>query len=230
MFYSKEIKEAAKRLFLRRCKAKEIQAQLNLPNIRIVYYWIRQGGWEDMLSDEEPLTAVGRRITLILDKQTTLTKGDLDELDRLTTVRERLLKQSAKPAPAPIGDQPADAGQPREGQRRERGERGSKGGKQREKKVKNDVSELTEVDFLDKFTSTMFAYQKELLAAKQNPFNARIRNILKSRQVGLTYYFAAEAFMDAVLTGDNQLFLSPAALSPKYSEATSLALPASGLI
>ena len=208
MFYSKEIKEAAKRLFLRRCKAKEIQAQLNLPNIRIVYYWIRQGGWEDMLSDEEPLTAVGRRITLILDKQTTLTKGDLDELDRLTTVRERLLKQSAKPAPAPIGDQPADAGQPREGQRRERGERGSKGGKQREKKVKNDVSELTEVDFLDKFTSTMFAYQKELLAAKQNPFNARIRNILKSRQVGLTYYFAAEAFMDAVLTGDNQLFLS----------------------
>lgn len=208
MFYSKEIKEAAKRLFLRRCKAKEIQAQLNLPNIRIVYYWIRQGGWEDMLSDEEPLTAVGRRITLILDKQTTLTKGDLDELDRLTTVRERLLKQSAKPAPAPIGDQPADAGQPREGQRRERGERGSKGSKPREKKVKNDVSGLTEVDFLDKFTSTMFAYQKELLAAKQNPFNARIRNILKSRQVGLTYYFAAEAFMDAVLTGDNQLFLS----------------------
>ncbi|ETK13983.1 hypothetical protein H097_26753, partial [Pseudomonas sp. FH4] len=61
MYYSTEVKEAAKRLFLRRCKAKEIQAQLNLPNIRIVYYWIRQGGWEDMLSDEEPLTAVGRR-------------------------------------------------------------------------------------------------------------------------------------------------------------------------
>ncbi len=208
MFYSKEIKEAAKRLFLRRCKAKEIQAQLNLPNIRIVYYWIRQGGWEDMLSDEEPLTAVGRRITLILDKQTTLTKGDLDELDRLTTVRERLLKQSAKPAPAPIGDQPADAGQPREGQRRERSERGSKGGKQREKKVKNDVSGLTEVDFLDKFIGSMYGYQKELFAAKQNPLACRIRNVLKSRQVGLTYYFAGEAFMDAVLTGDNQIFLS----------------------
>ena len=208
MFYSKEIKEAAKRLFLRRCKAKEIQAQLNLPNIRIVYYWIRQGGWEDMLSDEEPLTAVGRRITLILDKQTTLTKGDLDELDRLTTVRERLLKQSAKPAPAPIGDQPADAGQPREAQRRERSERGSKGGKQREKKVKNDVSGLTEVDFLDKFIGSMYGYQKELFAAKQNPLACRIRNVLKSRQVGLTYYFAGEAFMDAVLTGDNQIFLS----------------------
>ncbi|TWR88718.1 terminase [Pseudomonas saxonica] len=208
MFYSKEIKEAAKRLFLRRCKAKEIQAQLNLPNIRIVYYWIRQGGWEDMLSDEEPLTAVGRRITLILDKQTTLTKGDLDELDRLTTVRERLLKQSAKPVPAPTGEQPADAGQPREGRRRERGERADKSGGKREKKIKNDVSGLTEVDFLDKFIGSMYGYQKELFAAKQNPLYCRIRNILKSRQVGLTYYFAGEAFMDAVLTGDNQIFLS----------------------
>lgn len=107
MYYSTEVKEAAKRLFLRRCKAKEIQAQLNLPNIRIVYYWIRQGGWEDMLSDEEPLTAVGRRITLLLDKATSLTKDELNELDRLTTVRERLLKQAAKPSPAPIGESSA---------------------------------------------------------------------------------------------------------------------------
>jgi hypothetical protein len=43
MHYSTEVKEAAKRLFLRRYKAKEIQAQLNLPNIRIVYHWIRVG-------------------------------------------------------------------------------------------------------------------------------------------------------------------------------------------
>ena len=211
MFYSTEVKEAAKRLFLRRCKAKEIQAQLHLPNIRIVYYWIRQGGWEEMLSDEEPLTAVGRRITLLLDKATSLTKSDLDELDRLTTVRERLLKQSVKPAAAPVGEPPADDGHRREGQRnerRDRGDRSDKGGKKREKKTKNEVGELTEVDFLDKFISKMYGYQKELFAAKQNPLTCRIRNILKSRQVGLTYYFAGEAFMDAVLTGDNQIFLS----------------------
>ncbi|OLF56552.1 terminase large subunit domain-containing protein [Pseudomonas chlororaphis] len=208
MYYSTEVKEAAKRLFLRRCKAKEIQAQLNLPNIRIVYYWIRQGGWEDMLSDEEPLTAVGRRITLLLDKTTVLTKDELNELDRLTTVRERLLKQAAKPTPAAIGESAAEPQERRQGSRSERSGRGDGGGKKREKKAKNDISRLTEVDFLEKFTSTMFGYQQELLAAKQNPLTARIRNILKSRQVGLTYYFAAEAFMDAVLTGDNQLFLS----------------------
>ncbi|NAW86631.1 terminase large subunit domain-containing protein, partial [Photobacterium halotolerans] len=35
-----------------------------------------------------------------------------------------------------------------------------------------------------------------------------IRNILKSRQIGATYYFAAEALENAILTGDNQIFLS----------------------
>ncbi len=207
MLYSTEVKEAAKRLFLRRCKAKEIQAQLNLPNIRIVYYWIRQGGWEDMLSDEEPLTAIGRRITLLLDKATSLSKDDLNELDRLTSIRERLLKQAIKPA-APIGSAQDTPDESPQAPRRERANRGDSGGKKREKKAKNDISGLTEVDFLDKFISKMYGYQKELFAAKQNPLTRRIRNILKSRQVGLTYYFAGEAFMDAVLSGDNQVFLS----------------------
>ena len=208
MYYSTEVKEAAKRLFLRRCKAKEIQAQLNLPNIRIVYYWIRQGGWEDMLSDEEPLTAIGRRITLLLDKSTSLSKDDLNELDRLTTVRERLLKQAAKPLHAPTeGDQAEPQGR-RQSSRGERSGRRDNGDKKREKKAKNDISGLTEVDFLDQFISKMYGYQKELFAARQNPLTCRIRNILKSRQVGLTYYFAGEAFMDAVLSGDNQVFLS----------------------
>ncbi|NBF12899.1 terminase large subunit domain-containing protein [Pseudomonas sp. Fl4BN1] len=209
MYYSTEVKEAAKRLFLRRCKAKEIQAQLNLPNIRIVYYWIRQGGWEDMLSDEEPLTAVSRRITLLLEKATSLTKDDLNELDRLTTIRERLQKQAARPSPAPpLGDNQDEPQEPRQRSRGDRSGRGEGGGKKREKKAKNDVSDLTEVDFLDKFISKMYGYQKELFAAKQNPLTMRIRNVLKSRQVGLTYYFAGEAFMDAVLSGDNQVFLS----------------------
>nr|WP_240356830.1 hypothetical protein [Pseudomonas sp. 15A4] len=172
MYYANEVKEAAKRLFLRRHKAKEIQAQLNLPNIRIVYYWIRQGGWEDMLCDEEPLTAVSRRITLLLEKHAPLSKGELDELDRLTTVRERLAKQCAKPAAMAVAENTEEPGQRRgdeRGNRRERADRGSKGGGKREKKIKNDVSELTEVDFLDKFISKMYAYQKELFAAKQNP-------------------------------------------------------------
>lgn len=211
MNYSIEVKEAAKRLYLRRASVKEIQAQLKLPNVRIIYYWIRQGSWDEMLTDEEPVTAVSRRITLIMEKQGTLTEGELKELERLTALRGQLLKQSSRP-PAPSANDAVDPDQDEQrGQRRERRERGDKderGGKRKEKKTKNDISALTEVDFLEKFTSTMFGYQQELFAAKMNPLTARIRNILKSRQIGLTYYFAAEAFMDAVLTGDNQIFLS----------------------
>lgn len=206
MSYSTEVKEAAKRLYLRRCKPREIQAQLGLPNVRIVYYWIARGGWDELLTDEEPLSAVSRRITLLLEKTEALSKSDLDELDRLTSLREKLLKQASRPTvetrpstEAPPSSDPADQGE----RRQRRGE-----GKRKEKPLKNDISGLAEVDFLEKFTSRMFAYQMELFEAKRNPLTARIRNILKSRQIGLTYYFAAEAFMDAVLTGDNQMFLS----------------------
>ncbi len=212
MNYSIEVKEAAKRLYLRRASVKEIQAQLKLPNVRIIYYWIRQGSWDEMLTDEEPVTAVSRRITLILEKQDTLTEGELKELERLTSLRERLIKQSSRPsataAPEPATDFDQDDQRSRRRERRDRGDKDDHGAKRKGKKVKNDISALTEVDFLEKFTSTMFGYQQELFAAKLNPLTSRIRNILKSRQIGLTYYFAAEAFMDAVLTGDNQIFLS----------------------
>src|SRR5690606_6469232 len=36
----------------------------------------------------------------------------------------------------------------------------------------------------------------------------RTRMILKSRQIGATYFFAFEALMDAIETGRNQIFLS----------------------
>ncbi|MBB6158505.1 hypothetical protein HDC30_005763 [Pseudomonas sp. JAI115] len=206
MPYAPEVKEAAKRLHLRRYKPREIQAQLNLPNIRIVYYWIAQGGWDDLLTDEEPLSAVCRRITLILEKKESLAKSDLDELDRLIQAKDRLQKQAAQPLPQPYDDAQPDSS---DRGRRSRDRQDSDGRKKDKKKaVKNDISHLTEVDFLDKFVSKLFGYQKELFAAKQNPLTRRIRNVLKCRQSGLTYYFAGEAFMDAVLTGDNQMFLS----------------------
>ncbi len=60
------------------------------------------------------------------------------------------------------------------------------------------------VKLLDDFYDHLFDYQKEWLEAKKH----RTRNILKSRQIGATWYFAREAFIDAVETGDNQIFLS----------------------
>ncbi len=52
---------------------------------------------------------------------------------------------------------------------------------------------------------SLFEYQVEWHEAGQKH---RIRNILKSRQIGATWYFAREAIVDAVETGRNKIFLS----------------------
>lgn len=54
------------------------------------------------------------------------------------------------------------------------------------------------------FEEGLFDYQRTWFKAK----NQRSRNILKSRQIGATYYFGREAFVDAITGGGNQIFLS----------------------
>ena len=54
------------------------------------------------------------------------------------------------------------------------------------------------------FLDGCFDYQKDWYRAG----NERTRVILKSRQIGATYYFAREALIDALTTGRNQIFLS----------------------
>lgn len=55
------------------------------------------------------------------------------------------------------------------------------------------------------FRAGMFEYQRHWWDAG---IKHRIRNLLKSRQIGATYYFAREALIDALTTGRNQIFLS----------------------
>ena len=71
--------------------------------------------------------------------------------------------------------------------------------------LKNQISEEGIDKMRDHWQEIRFEYQdKWFLAGKQH----RIRNILKSRQIGATFYFAHEALMDAIDTGRNQIFLS----------------------
>ncbi len=48
----------------------------------------------------------------------------------------------------------------------------------------------------------MFEYQRHWWQAG---VNTAIRNLLKSRQIGATYFFAHEALIDAITTGRNQI-------------------------
>lgn len=54
------------------------------------------------------------------------------------------------------------------------------------------------------FEDELFDYQRSWLDSS----SLRTRMILKSRQIGATWYFAREALIDAIETGRNQIFLS----------------------
>ncbi|MNE06842.1 Terminase-like family protein [compost metagenome] len=70
---------------------------------------------------------------------------------------------------------------------------------------RNVVEPEQQERLIDRFESTMFGYQRTWYEAGKLH---RIRDLLKSRQIGATYFFAFEAFIDALVTGRNQIFLS----------------------
>lgn len=74
----------------------------------------------------------------------------------------------------------------------------------RKKQTRNEFSEEQEGRLIEAFRDSLFDYQKVWYRNGHH----RTRNILKSRQIGATWYFAREALVDALETGRNQIFLS----------------------
>lgn len=72
------------------------------------------------------------------------------------------------------------------------------------KPQKNDFTGIAEIDLMDKFRDGLFAYQLQLWEKRRE----RTQNILKSRQIGLIWYFSREAFTDTLLTNRNKIFIS----------------------
>ncbi|NNN99080.1 terminase [Vibrio sp. B1-2] len=212
MAYSPEIRQAARALYLKAWTPSEIATELKLGNERIVYYWADKFGWRDMLREQTVDEAISNRIQTLLELQEP-TKNQLDMLDRLIGHHAKLKKQRALEKQQ--GDQPLhnESGKPDSSRGKQNGHSQGNSGKgsghngklpqKRGKKQKNDVSELTEECF-KLWHDSLFEYQ----IVMRNNLHQRIRNILKSRQIGATYYFSGEALENAILTGDNQIFLS----------------------
>ena len=74
----------------------------------------------------------------------------------------------------------------------------------KKKPTRNEFSEEQIEKLIEAFRDGCFDYQQDWYRAG----NQRTRAILKSRQIGATYYFAREALIDALTTGRNQIFLS----------------------
>ncbi len=72
------------------------------------------------------------------------------------------------------------------------------------KPEKNLLTEEQIAKLVNAFKESLFDYQ----GTWNNNGDQRTRIILKSRQIGATWYFAREALIDALITGRNQIFLS----------------------
>ena len=194
--YSDEIKEAARTLYIKGWHAKEIAAELNIPP-RTVYHWSDKYQWTEMLPLQSVESAIARRID-ILTKREKKSPLELDELQSLVVQHVKLMAQKNKHAEK-MAEIQARAAMPMY-----EGERGSGEGEGKRSYKKNDISHITPEMLESAAQDNLFAYQLHCRANTDQPF----RFILKSRQIGMTYYFAWEAFENAVLTGMNQLFFS----------------------
>jgi len=194
--YSEELKGVARALYLRRATPKEIAADLNLPNARIIYYWAEKYQWADLLSHESTEEAIERRYQLLAGRNEK-TDLELKEMDMLIAHATKLRAQSNKHKEKLAESQ---------GKRRDQGGSDEDDDQPRKKRQyrKNDISGLMQEDFDAFAEENLFGYQKHL----RLNIAQQIRNILKSRQIGATWYFAYEAFENAVMTGDPQIFLS----------------------
>ncbi|WP_375194868.1 terminase large subunit domain-containing protein [Sphingobium sp.] len=152
--------------------------------------WKQRQRWDDAPSIKKIEDGLEIRLLTLIAKEKK-TSADLVEMDALNRSIESLAKVRRYEAPGghagDLNDKVAN---------RNSGER--------KKPQKNHFTEEKAEELKRIFLAGCFDYQLRWWKEKDQ----RTRMILKSRQIGATYYFAFEALMDAIETGRNQIFLS----------------------
>ncbi|MBO0197762.1 terminase family protein [Vibrio sp. 1403] len=201
MAYSPEIRHAARALYLKAWTPQEIADELGINSNRIIYYWADKYGWRDMLREQTIDESMARRIEVLMEKEEP-TPAQLKMLDMLINHHTKLKKLRA----AGNSGEPASDTQPDGKEKPKAVESSRKPGKKKTKSESKKAAAfeaITEKSF-KLWHESLFGYQHVM----RDNLHQRTRNILKSRQIGATYYFSGEALENAVLTGDNQIFLS----------------------
>lgn len=180
--------EQARALYIQRRTVTDIARGLEITRAT-VYRWIDQYGWDRLRTEGSPREVTEQRLSALLVKGSK-TAEELAEIELLTGVLERLEKleqreQNRQVAAVAKGETQK---RPRKNQR----------------KSANNFTGLDEGMLMEAFRNSQFDYQFDLYGFR----DSRVRNLLKSRQIGFTRYFSAEALVDALLTGQNQIFIS----------------------
>jgi uncharacterized protein YjcR len=153
--------------------------------------WKQRKKWDEAPSLSKIEDALECRLNTLIAKDGK-TGGDFKEIDLL--MRAVVAGARVRRFEAPGGHE-GDLNE--KVANRNAGER--KAGKPRNHFTTEQVEQLEQL-----FHDELFGYQEDWWGAKDQ----RTRMILKSRQIGATWYFAREALLDALRGGGNQIFLS----------------------
>lgn len=185
----KDPRRIARTLYWQGYRVARIAEMLGVKPVTI-HSWKRRDGWADTTPDERVALTIEERLMRLVNKEAKEGR-DFKEIDLL----RRQLDSLARRDRYRNGGNEADLNPKVE----------NRNAGPRKKAERNAISPDEEKKLLEAFRDSLFGYQEEWYRAGQAE---RIRNILKSRQIGATWYFAREAFIDALTTGRNQIFLS----------------------
>jgi uncharacterized protein YjcR len=184
-----QIRRQAKLLYWSGWRLCRISDHLGV-NIKTLGSWKLREKWDSALTVDRLEGALEARLTLLIAKDGKEGK-DFKEIDLLG----RQVERAARVRKYLNGGNETDLN-PKVANR-------NAGVKK--KPVRNEIMPEQSEKLGALFRELQFTYQQTWFAAGREH---RIRNILKSRQIGATYYFALEALIDAIETGRNQIFLS----------------------
>ncbi|HDR1102994.1 terminase large subunit domain-containing protein [Pasteurella multocida] len=185
-----DLKRKAQVMYFGGYKIAEISRQLDIP-VSTISSWKERDKWDDIAPVGRVELALESRMILLIAKEQK-SGADFKEIDLLG----RQMEKVARVKKYSFGEGNETDLNPKIKNRNSG---------PRKTGDKNPISEEQQELLINGFLEGMFNYQRLWFdAGKQY----RIRNILKSRQIGATYYFAHEALVDALVTGRNQIFLS----------------------
>jgi len=182
-------RRAARSLFFRGWPVTDIAEELGISRTTIES-WKTRDEWAKAPMIERAESCIEVRFQTLIEKEKK-TGGDFKEIDLLGRQIERLARVRRYQAP---GGNEADLNPNIEAR--------NAGPKRAPKR--NEFTEEQAAELRRQFHESLFEYQHTWRTSADE----RTRMILKSRQIGATWYFAREVLDDAIATGRNQIFLS----------------------
>lgn len=158
--------------------------------VSTVHSWKRRDQWDDYDPVQRVESSIEGRLMVLLAKDEKDGR-DFKEIDLLGRQIERLAR---------VRKYSKDGNEADLNPKVEKRNSGKK-----KAPTRNAISDEQQEKLVDAFMESLFPYQKTWYRAG---LVERVRNLLKSRQIGATWYFAREGLVDALETGRNQIFLS----------------------